>query len=635
MNRATLTVAVPAVAACAAVALALRAGGPPPAPALAAVGSAPHLPGHAVALGRLAPGSGTLRLDVVLAPAGGSELSALATAVSTPRIAEPRAVPDARAVHGPLRRVRGNARRGAAKPARARPARDRCQPERLIVHVTGTTKRIEHALGVSLLRYRLPGGGVAYANTTAPRLPSDVAAHVSEIVGLDSLAAVERTNIVRARKTATRTRSSRVPATTGAGPQPTATCAQQIATASRNYPNSLVSSADLAQAYDFGDLYQAGNFGQGATVALIEFSSFIPGDIGAFGSCYGITPHVNEVAVDGGPGGPVTFGPGVGDQVEAELDIEAVLGLAPNATIDVFEAPQSSDSSSLDVFSAAVDNPDVQVISTSWGRCEGNAGESLTSAESTLFQQAAAEGKTIVAAAGDYGSEDCYGQTFGAQRTALAVDDPSSQPFVTGVGGTSFASLGPPAVSVVWNDPSPPASAGGGGVSSVHAMPSFQSGAAAGLGVVNQFSSCGNTSANCREVPDVAADAGTPFATYCTEGGRDGCDPGGWTGLGARASRPRSGAPSSRSRTRARPARPSGSASPTRRSTRSPAAPAAHLHSATSPAATTTSASRTASTRPGRATTSRPGSERRSRAPARAPARASSTSSARPQAPCR
>ncbi len=522
-----------ALAACAAVPLALlpalRSGGPAP-PAYVAVGSAPHLPGHTVALGRLAPAAaGTLRLDVVLEPSSAAELSAFATAVSTP------GSPSFRQFVTPAQFA---TRFGASdetlaavqRSLRARGLRvTGVSASKLIVHVTGTTQRIERALGVSLLRYRLPDGRVVYANTAAPRLPRDVASHVSEIVGLDSLAAPARTRLVRAPKAAPRAHATRVPAIAGAGPQPTATCAQQIATASQNYPRALVSSADLAQAYGFGDLYLAGDFGQGATVALVEFSSFIPGDIAAFAGCYGITPHVNEVAVDGGPGGPVTFGPGVSDQVEAELDVEAVLGLAPNATIDVFEAPQSSNSSSLDVFSAAIDDPDVQVISTSWGRCEGNSGTSLTDAEATLFQQAAAEGKTILAAAGDNGSEDCSGQTFGFQRTALAVDDPASQPFVTGVGGTTFTTLGPPATAVVWNTPT---GAGGGGVSSVHPMPSFQSAAPAALGVVNQFSGCGNTSANCREVPDVAADAGTPFATYCTEGGRDGCDPGGWTGFG-------------------------------------------------------------------------------------------------------
>ena len=525
-----------AVAACSAAALACVPALLPaaaPAPALVAVGAVPHLPGRTVALGRLASAAaGPLRLDVVLAPHGGSELGALATAVSTP------GSPSFRRFLTPAQFAARFGASDAALAAVRRSLRERglrvtgVSPSRLIVHVTGAVQRVERAFGVSLLRYRLPDGSVVYANTTAPRLPRDVAAHVSEIVGLDSIGAVERAHIVRASTSPSQARTAPVPAIAAAGPQPTATCAQQIAVAGLNYPHPLVSSADLAQAYGFSDLYQGGNFGEGATVALVEFSSFIPGDIATFASCYGLTPHVNEVAVDGGPGGPVTFGPGVGDQVEAELDIEAVLGLAPNATIDVFEAPQSANSSSLDVFSAAVDNPDVQVISTSWGRCEDNADESLTDAEATLFQQAAAEGKTIVSAAGDSGSEDCFAQSFGSRRTALAVDDPASQPFVTGVGGTTFTTLGPPAAAVVWNDQSPPASAGGGGVSSIHAMPSFQSGAPAALGVVNQFSSCGNTSANCREVPDVAADAGTSFATYCTESGRDGCDPGGWTGFG-------------------------------------------------------------------------------------------------------
>jgi subtilase family serine protease len=523
--------ALGAVAACSAAALAalpaLRSA-EPAAPAFTAVGSVPHLSEHAVVLGRLAP-QATLRLDVVLKPSRATDLTALATAASTP------GSPSFRQFLSPAQFA---ARFGASDETLAavkQSLRERglhvtgVSANRLIVHATGTTPRIERAFAVSLARYRLPDGTVAYANTAAPQLPRDIAADVAEIVGLDSLGVPARAGLVRARKAALQAGGVRAPAVAAAGPQPTAACAQQLAVASQGRPGSLVSSADLAQAYGFGDLYQTGNVGQGATVALIEFSSFIPGDIAAFASCYGITPHVNEVPVDGGPGPPVASGPGVGDQVEAELDIEVVLGLAPNATIDVFETPQDSSSSSLDVFSDAIDNPDVQVISTSWGRCEGNSGTGLTDAEATLFEQAATEGKTIVAAAGDNGSEDCYGQTFGFGRTALAVDDPSSQPFVTGVGGTTFVTLGPPATAVVWNTPT---GAGGGGVSSVHAMPSYQSGAAAALGVVNQFSSCGNASGNCREVPDVAADAGTPFATYCTEGGRDGCDPGGWTGFG-------------------------------------------------------------------------------------------------------
>jgi len=506
---------------------ALRQAQPAEAP-FASVGLVPHLPQGTAALG--AKTTGKLQLDVVLEPSSAAALRVLATAVSTP------GSPRFRQFLTPAQFA---ARFGASDATLAtvkQSLRDRglhvtgVSANRLIVHVTGTTNQVQRALAVSLARYRLPDGTVAFANKAAPQLPRDVAAHVSGIVGLDSLAAPTRSRLVRAQKAAVHTGATPTPAIARAGPQPNAACTAQIAAAGQNYSQPLVSSTGLAQAYGFSDLYGAGDLGLGATVALIEFSSFVPGDIAAFASCYGITPHVNEMAVDGGPGPPVTAGPGVGDQVEAELDIETILGLAPDATIDVYEAPQDTPgSSALDVFTNTIDNPDVQVISTSWGRCEGASDTTLTDAEATFFQQAAVEGKTVVAAAGDNGSEDCYGQTFGFQRTALAVDDPASQPFVTGVGGTTFVTLGPPAVSTVWNTPT---GAGGGGVSSVQAMPSYQSGAAAGLGVVNQFSGCSNGSGNCREVPDVAANAGTPFATYCTESGHDGCDPGGWTGFG-------------------------------------------------------------------------------------------------------
>ncbi|HEY5058551.1 MAG TPA: protease pro-enzyme activation domain-containing protein [Gaiellaceae bacterium] len=488
----------------------------------APVGWVPHLPQQSVALGPLGTRShGNVALDVVLKPSSAAGLRAFATAVSTP------GSPSFRRFLSPAEFA---ARFGASSKTIAaveRSLRERglrvtgVTLNRLIVHVTGPTATVEHALGVSLVDYRLPGGSIVYANTSTPVLPRAVAAHIASIVGLDSLAAPARAGLVRARRVAPH--AVRAPATGTAGPQLDATCAQQVASAAQNY-SALVTSTDLANAYGVTDLYNAGNTGAGSVVAVIEFSSFITGDIGTFASCYGITPHVSEVPVDGGPGPAVSFGPGTGDQVEAELDIEAILGLAPNTTIDVYEAPQDSPgTSALDVFTEAIDNPDVQVISTSWGRCEPAADQSLITAETTLFQQSAAEGKTIVAAAGDNGSEDCYGQTFGFQKTDLAVDDPASQPFVTGAGGTTFTTLGPPAAATVWNTPT---GAGGGGISSMQPMPSYQSAAAASLGGAQ---SCNGS---CREVPDVAADAGTPFATYCTESGRDGCDANGWTGFG-------------------------------------------------------------------------------------------------------
>ena len=101
----------------------------------------------------------------------------------------------------------------------------------------------------------------------------------------------------------------------------------------------------------------------------------------------------------------------------------------------------------------------------------------------------------------------------GALPLFLAVDDPSSQPDVTGVGGTDLTQWTNGLVESAWGDASdtglgPPTGAGGGGISSVFAMPAYQS------GIVDSESSgvpCAVAATAvlpyCREDPDVSASA--------------------------------------------------------------------------------------------------------------------------------
>jgi hypothetical protein len=135
------------------------------------------------------------------------------------------------------------------------------------------------------------------------------------------------------------------------------------------------------------------------------------------------------------------------------------------------------------------------VVTTSWGTCEPIS-SSLTNQENVLFEAAAAQGQTILAASGDNGSA-CNAKT-------LAVQDPASQPYVTGVGGTTINALGPPPSETAW-------SGSGGGISGSWAMPSYQSNAAKSLNVIGPDASgspCGAVAGEyCREVPDVSADA--------------------------------------------------------------------------------------------------------------------------------
>ncbi len=102
---------------------------------------------------------------------------------------------------------------------------------------------------------------------------------------------------------------------------------------------------------------------------------------------------------------------------------------------------------------------------------------------------------------------------------------------MTGVGGTYLSTIGPPPTESVWNGnegDGMSGGAGGGGVSSLWRMPNYQSNAPAALGVVTRDSACGSVPGNCREVPDVSANAGAPVAIYCTEVA---CATSGWTGL--------------------------------------------------------------------------------------------------------
>ena len=96
------------------------------------------------------------------------------------------------------------------------------------------------------------------------------------------------------------------------------------------------------------------------------------------------------------------------------------------------------------------------------------------------------------------------------QNLNLAVSDPASQPDATAVGGTSLGhgtrTLGPPPTEQAWNDALYYSEgAGGGGISTTFAMPSYQQ----ALGVVSGSSGtpCANAGGDCREVPDVSADA--------------------------------------------------------------------------------------------------------------------------------
>ncbi|MHB1964321.1 MAG: protease pro-enzyme activation domain-containing protein, partial [Acidimicrobiales bacterium] len=408
----------------------------------------------------------------------------------------------------------------------------------LEVPASGPASAVEGAFATGLAQVTLPSGVRGFTATATPSVPASLGGAVQSVMGLNDLStwrpqlapmAAAPGGAARASAAVgvTAATSGAVAAAAGGGPQPCA--AEQQAQA----PTSTLSMAQLASTYGFSGLYAQGRTGLGVTIALYELEPYDPSDVAAFESCYGLDNPIRQVAVDGGAG----TGPGVG---EAALDIEDAAAMAPGATLEVYEGPNSQNdgpgAGPYDVWSRIASDDNAQVVSTSWGQCEsmdyppqgGGAGPgSAAAAENAVFQVMAAQGQTVVAATGDDGSEACYSpQTSTPQNpgTQLAVDDPASQPYVTAVGGTALPNGATTAGETVWNDcagagtscaASGSAGAGGGGISSNWPMPSWQT-AAGARGTINPYSSglpCGASSGYCREVPDVAADA-SPATGY-------------------------------------------------------------------------------------------------------------------------
>jgi subtilase family serine protease len=473
------------------------------------VQTAAALPPGAHALGAMST-TAPLKLTVALRPQSASALQSFATAVSTPGSASYR--------H--FLTVDQFAKRFGATPAQISAVQSQLRAQGLTVgapsanHLTlpvsGSVAQVQSAFSTRLSKVKLSTGQTTYFNSAAVALPATVAGDVQGVVGLDGAAVPQPQYVKPSARRALRLRAAdtvRAQEATG-GPQPCSAATNEQATVHANTGDAPRTGDNLATAYNFSPYYLAGDFGQGQTVALFEEGAPYPdSDVGGFQGCYGTTAGtVTLVPVDGGPGPYNASDPNsVNGDGEVTLDIDVVNEMAPQAKILVYSAPGTA-AAAVDTLTAIVSQNQAKVVSISYGACEANTPAATSNAQNTLLQEAAAQGQSVFASSGDAGSEMCTQQS--ASNTALSVIDPGNQPFITSVGGTELDSYTAAVPNEgVWN--SGPGSGSGGGVSKDFTMPAYQSTAATSLGLINpdsgQGGGCGG--GNCREVPDVAADA--------------------------------------------------------------------------------------------------------------------------------
>jgi hypothetical protein len=356
----------------------------------------------------------------------------------------------------------------------------------LLVTFRGTAATVERAFGIGLERYRLPDGAAGQATIGAPRLSALVSPSVAGIVGLDDLGPNHPQYIIpRGTAKSHGLPSAQHPAIAHVpgAPRPCTLAEQDAETF-----GGLTDDA-IANAYGAFGLYKLGDFAAGQHIAVFEQQPFLATDIETFDTCYfgaaaaakmsGTNGNLSGsrlriVPVDGGELQP---GPG-SENDEATLDVEDVSAMAPGADIDVYEAPNTT-FGTIDNYAAIVNSDKDTILTSSWAVCEQLAQVAepgLQQAENFLFEQAAAQGQTVLGAAGDTGDDECNEYRYAeppSGQNLLSQLDPASQPYVVSVGGTTIDDATQPPSEHVWNDGAE-WGGGGGGISESWPMPSWQ-----------------------------------------------------------------------------------------------------------------------------------------------------------------
>jgi Pro-kumamolisin, activation domain len=154
-------------------------------------------------------------------------------------------------------------------------------------------------------------------------------------------------------------------------------------------------------------------------------------DVATFRSLFGLPAKSPNLILDGPDPG---FNP---DETEGDLDVQWSGAIAPQATINFVIAENTEVSAGIDLAAVYIVNNNVSpVMSESFGSCEAAV---INQFYSELWEQAAAQGMTVVISAGDSGSAGCDDENTEATASfGLNVSGLASTPFNVAVGGTDF-----------------------------------------------------------------------------------------------------------------------------------------------------------------------------------------------------
>jgi trimeric autotransporter adhesin len=167
-----------------------------------------------------------------------------------------------------------------------------------------------------------------------------------------------------------------------------------------NAPFYALAPEDFATQYDLSPVYSAGTNGSGQTIGIIGATNVNLALVNAYRELFNLPGDNTQIVVDGEDPGD-----GLAPNIEALLDIELSGAIAPNATVNFYVAGGQPYQNNLALAALrAVEDDQASVLSLSYGECEPLLGDAGNQLWAGLWEQAAAQGQTVLVASGDTGA---------------------------------------------------------------------------------------------------------------------------------------------------------------------------------------------------------------------------------------
>jgi len=180
--------------------------------------------------------------------------------------------------------------------------------------------------------------------------------------------------------------------------------------------------------------------GTGVSIAVIGRSDVQLTDLQTFRKIFSLPQNDPNFIVSGPDPGLTNYN----DAGESTLDLEWAAAVAPNATINFVTAGSTDTTDGVALAAVyAVENVISPIMTVSYGECEKHFGPAGNLFWSSVWEQAAAEGISVLIASGDGGAASCDADD--QNSPAIEGDTVSglaSTPYNLAVGGTQFAEDG-------------------------------------------------------------------------------------------------------------------------------------------------------------------------------------------------